>query len=224
MNPTQMDKLDFVSSLVLTIFGVGVLVESLRLPRLEHLKVNPFTVPGIVPGVLGLLLAICGLAILVRSIRRGGWRLGLTGQNTASWARSGPVQRSAVTLVLTLGYALVLFPQVPFRFSTPLFVFAFIVTAEAMALGRWPKWQALVTGLVLAILAGLAIGYVFQEPVLCPTSGRVRTCCLACAMKSCATSAFQINAKWPLNLATRGLKLPRSRWLPIPFRSAINSC
>ncbi|WDR06173.1 tripartite tricarboxylate transporter TctB family protein [Devosia rhodophyticola] len=163
MKPTQMDRLDFVSSIVLTIFGIAILVESLRMPRLENLKVNQFTVPGIVPGVLGLLLAVCGFAILVRSVKRGGWRLGITGQDTAAWVTSAPVQRSAATLGLTLLYALVLFPHVPFNFSTPLFVFAFVVTAEAMALGRWPKWQAMVTGLILAVLAGLIIGYVFQQ-------------------------------------------------------------
>ena len=77
MNPKPMDKLDFVSSLVLTAFGIGVIVESLRLPRLDHLNVNPYTVPGIVPGLLGVLLTACGLAILIRSVLRGGWRLGL---------------------------------------------------------------------------------------------------------------------------------------------------
>lgn len=162
-NPTRMDKMDFVSSIVLTLFGIGVFVESLRLPRLEHLDINPFTVPGIVPGFLGLLLTICGAVVLGRSIARGGWRLGLSAKGIASWARSGAVKRSSITFFLTIVYALVLFPMVRFFYATPLFVFAFVVTAEAMEKGGWPRWQAVLTGLILAIIAGLVIGYVFQE-------------------------------------------------------------
>ena len=161
--PTRMDKLDFLSSIVLTLFGVGVLVESLRMPRLENLKVNPYTVPGVVPGFLGILLILSGLFILTRSVSRRGWQLGLTAENCASWAKSNATGRSLMTLILTLIYALVLFPLVPFYFATPLFVFAFVVSAEALVLGIWPRWQAVLSGLILAVIAGLIIGYVFQE-------------------------------------------------------------
>lgn len=162
-SPTTMDKLDFVSSIVLTLFGVGVLVESLRMPRLENLNVNPYTVPGLVPGFLGILLTVCGMVILVRSVLRRGWQLGLSAENIVSWARSGATRRVVMTLILTLTYALVLFPYVPFYIATPVFIFAFIVSAEAMALGAWPRWQAVLSGLIVAISIGLIVGYVFQE-------------------------------------------------------------
>ena len=163
MNPTRMDRLDFVSSIVLTLFGTGVTIESLRMPRLENLSVNPYTVPGIVPGVLGVLLTLCGLAMLIRSVARGGWRLGLTREGVALWLRSAPLRRTGVTLALTLSYALLLFPLVPFYLATPVFIFTFVVTAEAMALGRWPKRRSVISALALAIIAGSVIGYVFQD-------------------------------------------------------------
>lgn len=162
-SPTQMDKLDFISSIVLTLFGIGVLVESLRLPRLEHLDINSFTIPGIVPGFLGALITICGFFVLGRSIVRGGWRLGVTRKATAIWARSSAVKRSAVTFFLTITYALILFPNVPFIIATPLFIFAFVVSAETMEQGGLPRVRAVVTALILAVIAGLVIGYVFQE-------------------------------------------------------------
>ncbi|NOZ32904.1 MAG: tripartite tricarboxylate transporter TctB family protein [Alphaproteobacteria bacterium] len=163
MTPTPMDKKDFVSSLILTVFGIGVMVESARLPRLENQNINPFTVPGLVPGIIGILLVICGLFILIRSTLRGGWRLGISTAGTAKWAKSSAVARSIVTLVLTISYALVLFPLVPFWIATPLFIFSFIVTTEAMANGGWPKPRALLTGLLVAVVAGGLIGYAFQE-------------------------------------------------------------
>ncbi|MBZ0218365.1 MAG: tripartite tricarboxylate transporter TctB family protein [Fimbriimonadaceae bacterium] len=163
MTPTPMDKLDFVSSLVLTLFGAGIVIESLRMPRLDHLAINPFTAPGLVPGFIGVLLTCCGLAIFIRSLKRGGWRIEINALKNASWTRSGALKRSGATLALTLIYALVLFPLIPFWIATSVFVFAFIMTAETMAFGGWPKPKAILTGLVLAILAGLVIGYVFQE-------------------------------------------------------------
>jgi hypothetical protein len=161
--PAKMDRLDFVSSIVLTLFGIGILVESLRMPRLENLKVNPYTVPGVVPGFLGILLALGGLFILVRSVSRQGWRLGFTREKCASWVRSADTRRSLITLILTITYALVLFPMVPFYFASPLFVFAFVLSAESMVLGSLPRWQAVLSGLILAVITGLVIGYVFQE-------------------------------------------------------------
>ncbi len=163
MKPTKIDKLDFVSSGILTLFGIGVFIESLRMPRLENLNISPYTVPGLVPGVLGILLTLGGLFILVRSVMHGGWRLGLTGNSYAIWAKSSATRRSVMTLGLTLFYALILFPFVPFYVATPLFVFAFILGAEAMALGALPKMRAIISGLILAVLAGFIIGYVFQE-------------------------------------------------------------
>jgi len=163
MKPSRMDKLDFVSAIVLLVFGIGVLVESLRMPRLEDLDINPYTVPGLVPGLLGVAIAACGLAMLIRSIVRGGWRLGLTGQAAGGWLASAALRRSLVTLVLTLVYAGVLFPLVPFVIATPIFVFVFTVTAEWMALGRRPPALSLVIALVIAVVAGVVIGYVFQN-------------------------------------------------------------
>ncbi|MCB2054479.1 MAG: tripartite tricarboxylate transporter TctB family protein [Geminicoccaceae bacterium] len=157
---SSMDRLDFFSSILLTAFGVAVLVESLRLPRLENLKVNPYTVPGLVPGLLGVAIAACGLVILLRSILRGGWR---AGGDAMDWRRSAAVRRTLVTLALTLVYALVLFPLVPFRIATPLFVFVFIVSTEAMMEGRRPGLRAMVTAALVALATGLVVGYVFQH-------------------------------------------------------------
>ncbi|MEQ9815257.1 MAG: tripartite tricarboxylate transporter TctB family protein [Azospirillaceae bacterium] len=163
MKPSRMDKLDFVSAIVLLVFGIGVLVESLRMPRLEGLDINPYTVPGLVPGILGVAIAACGLAMLIRALIRGAWRLGLTGEAATGWLASAAVRRAVVTLLLTLVYAGVLFPLVPFVIATPIFVFAFTLTAEWMALGHRPPPRSLVIALVIAVVAGIAIGYVFQN-------------------------------------------------------------
>ena len=163
MKPSRMDRLDFVSAIVLTAFGAGVLVESLRLPRLDHLNVNPYTVPGLVPGLLGVLLTLCGLAMLIRSIVRGGWRLNLTSASVGAFLRATPVRRIAVVLALTLVYALGLFGWLPFWLATMVFVFAFVVATEAMALGRLPPPVNIAFALALAVVVGLGVEFVFEQ-------------------------------------------------------------
>ncbi|WP_339630899.1 tripartite tricarboxylate transporter TctB family protein [uncultured Sneathiella sp.] len=163
MSSPSMNKADFISSIVLTLFGVGVLVESLRLPRLENLNVNAYTVPGIVPGFLGLFLTLAGLFILIRSIKRGGYKMSLNKEQAVGWLGSAMVKRTAITIAITLAYAILLFPHVPFWLATPIFIFVFVVATEAMKYGRLPAPVRLLTALVLAVVAGLVINYVFQD-------------------------------------------------------------
>lgn len=163
MKPTRMDRLDFISAIVLTAFGTGVLIESLRLPRLDHLNVNPYTVPGLVPGLLGAILTACGLAMLVRSIIRGGWRLNLTSGSVSEFLRATPVRRIAVVLALTLVYALGLFGWLPFWLATMVFVFAFVVITEAMAVGGMPKLTNIAIAAALAVVVGFGVEFVFEQ-------------------------------------------------------------
>lgn len=163
MSQSSMNKADFVSSIVLTAFGIGVVVESLRLPRLEDLNVNPYTVPGIVPGFIGLFLTLAGLVILIRSIMRGGWKLTPNKESTLSWLGSAMVRRTAVTMVITVVYGVVLFPNIPFWIATPIFIFVFVVATESMKYGKVPDRIKLLTALALALIAGFVINFVFQD-------------------------------------------------------------
>ena len=173
--PTRMariDRTDFYSGLATLVIGLFALVESLRMPRLEHLNVNPYTVPGLVPGLLGAILTVLGLVLLLRGLKgpraaaeepptpdhnvddsiETGFRL------TDSW------KRVFLALGTTVGYAGFLFGQVPFVIATALFVFAFTVGAEWLNRTR-PRSLAktAVAALVLALVMAFAVQYVFVE-------------------------------------------------------------
>ncbi|MCF8467011.1 MAG: tripartite tricarboxylate transporter TctB family protein [Sneathiella sp.] len=163
MSQPAMNKADFISSIVLTAFGIGVIVESLRLPRLENLSVNPYTVPGIVPGFIGIFLTLAGFFIFIRSIRRRGWDLRLNKDHAITWISSPMVKRTAVTMIITMGYAIFLFPHIPFWIAAPIFIFVFVVATESMKYGKLPGGVRLLTALALAVAAGLVINYVFQD-------------------------------------------------------------
>ena len=73
---------DFYGGLFWIALGAAIAVGSWRMDRLEHLGVSFYTAPGLVPGILGLLMILCG-AVLAK----GRLRAGL-----------GPIQRAPVLL------------------------------------------------------------------------------------------------------------------------------
>lgn len=157
MTPARMAKADFVTAVILIAVSVGALVESWRMPRLEHLSVNPYTVPGIVPGLLSGVLILLGIVLLVRSVRQGGWRLDTVSLSSAVGARL------VLMLLLTLGYAAGLVGRLPFWLATFLFVFLFVLLFEWRA-GRPPAGhlKSGAIALVLAVAVAAGVSALFQ--------------------------------------------------------------
>lgn len=125
-----MPKADFVTSLVLLAFSVAVILLSLELPRLEHRDINPWTAPGIVPGGIGVIIGLMSLALLGRSLRQGGFRLGITREKIREAGRNAQVRRASVTILLCLLYAFGMVGLLPYPVATLLFVFVFVVLFE----------------------------------------------------------------------------------------------
>lgn len=131
--------------------GGLIVAESWRMDRLEHLNVNPYTVPGLVPAVLGAMMVLLAAALAVRSLLRRDKILRPSEPGT--WARYG------LAVGLFLVYALGLVSRLPFWLATLIFVSGFV------ALFRWPEMRA--RGLVLALVCGAgtaaAVTFLFQS-------------------------------------------------------------
>lgn len=157
----RMNCADLITGCVLTVFGLAVAYMSWTMPRLEIRGIHPATVPGLVPGLLGAALAICGATLAAKA-----WRLGHGARARRDFAaifRSAEAGRFAVTATLSLAYALVLVGLVPFWLASALFVFAFILVFETW-LSPQPKplvrsafWAA-----VQGVVVGVAVTLVFQ--------------------------------------------------------------
>lgn len=164
MRPHSLIRADLVTAVLLVCFGLGVVEEAWRMPRLEERQINPLTVPGLVPGLLGAVLAVMGAILLVRSVYAGGLRAGPGGDAADGDAERGSWPRTLLTAVLCLVYAAGLVGHVDFRVATALFVFAFVVVFEWTP-GAAPirRGRAIAVAAVLAVLVALAVALVFQE-------------------------------------------------------------
>ncbi len=142
---------DIWFALFLTVFGGAVVVESWRMPRLANLGVHPMSAPGLTPGLLGLVLAGLGLALLLRSA----WTA------PARAAGEGGRDRLAITLVLCLVYAIGLLGRVPFWLATAVFVGAF-----ALVFTWRGGLRAVLFAAMLALATSAIVSTLFQEVFL----------------------------------------------------------
>ncbi len=125
-----MDKADFVTSLVLLIFGILVVTWSIQMPRLEHRGINPYTIPGLVPGLLGVAFIILSVMLLTRSVIHKGYALTISREKIRKTLAIPQVRRVTLTLLVCLSYALGLIGRLWYPAATFLFVLAFIVLFE----------------------------------------------------------------------------------------------
>jgi hypothetical protein len=159
MSSTTPARADRATGLVLVCLGLAFAAGSYRMDRLTGLGIDPWTVPGLVPGILGAVLALLGAILVLRPARHG----------EAAPAPDAAEERSGKRLVwLALGmclfYALVLVGLLPFWLATMLFVFAFTAALEYdPADPPASRARKLAVAGILAVATGAGIHLLFQE-------------------------------------------------------------
>ena len=158
----QSARADFIAALLWIAFGVAIAIASWRMDRLENQDINPYTIPGLLPGLLGVAIVFFGTLMLLRSWRAGGLasRTGGVPRMTGS-----DVRRFAIIVALCLVFGVVLVGH-----GLPFWVAAALYVASTIAVLQYPQRRAenqVLRGLVVAIIigvgAGVVITLVFQE-------------------------------------------------------------
>lgn len=143
-------RVDFVSALVWMALGGAIVVASWTMDRLEARGALLYNAPGLVPGVLGLVIVLLGIALAARALREGALAAGAAGVNPALREGWG---RIALVLVLCLAYAVGAVGHVPFWVATFVFVTLFVALYE-YPLRR--ERSQIARGLALALVYGAA--------------------------------------------------------------------
>lgn len=151
---------DLLWSLVWIALGAAIAYGSWTMDRLEQMHINPYTAPGLVPGVLGGFLVAMGALLMLRSVRAGALQVagGLPQPQL-------DLKRLGTAFVLCLGYAAGLVGHgLPFWAATTLFV------AGSILIFQWPERRqngTLAKGALIALVCGAgtaaAVTAVFQE-------------------------------------------------------------
>lgn len=146
--------------------GAAVVFGSWRMDRLEQQGALWFTAPGLWPGAVGLLLAMLGGMLALRSLKRARatrWDL-----DEVDAAELAPTSRFALAAGLFFAYALLLVGHgLPFPVGTGLFVAVYVflfrradrLAGERAGTARGDVVLALATGVATAAIVSAA----FQE-------------------------------------------------------------
>jgi hypothetical protein len=161
---TASPRADLVASIVWIAFGVAIVAGSLAMDRLERFGATFYTAPGLVPGILGVMIALLGAILLVRSLRRGAvatfsqpWSPSAEGRAT--------LYRASIVTTLALVYTLLLVGRgLPFWAATVAFVFVFMLVfyvPERRARGQAARGIAMAA--TVAIVTSAAVTLVFER-------------------------------------------------------------
>lgn len=162
-SPPRADFKDAVGWMAL---GLAILVGSITMDRLEQQNINPVTVPGLLPGLLGIAMVLLGGALGVRS-----WRRGALAQSTPTPTVDEREQRRRVwiAIALCMGYGVVLVGHgIPFWLASTLYVTASILVFQRLSrdpverqLGVMAWVKALVIGAAASVVTWLVFEMVF---------------------------------------------------------------
>jgi hypothetical protein len=143
--------------------GIATIVGSLRMDRLEKQDINPYTVPGLLPGCLGAAIVLFGLLLAYRSWRR------LAALQDVPGAHDGndraEFRRIATVLALCVGFAGGLVGRgLAFWLATAVFVTVSIAVLQfAERSARNQRLRGLAFALTVGLGTGLIVTFVFQE-------------------------------------------------------------
>lgn len=169
-------------------FGLVLLVAAWRMPRLEALHIASWSAPGLLPGVVGVLMALGGIVLFFTrdevAVPAAGVANGADGTDgtdeagvadeagdadrarTAATEPPGVAGRDGnpaivVALLLCVGYAGAgVGHGIPFAIASALFIVVFV------GWFRWPVWRVagnrgIVRGLATASVIGIGVAFAF---------------------------------------------------------------
>jgi hypothetical protein len=149
--PRPSSRADLYGGAFWVAFGTAIAVASWNMDRLEKQGVSFYTAPGLVPGILGVLMVLLGLVLTGRALREGALD---AQQRPAVLLNQDTLRRAGLALLLTIGFAVGLVGHgVPFPIAATAFLFLQI------SILQYPERKAKnEVGKGLAIAAAVAAG------------------------------------------------------------------
>ncbi|MBI2768449.1 MAG: tripartite tricarboxylate transporter TctB family protein [Burkholderiales bacterium] len=146
--------------------GIATVIGSFIMDRLQNQNINPYTVPGLLPGLLGGAMILLACVLGLRSWRRGALTQAVPPRSADDREQT---KRVAIAVALCIGYGVVLVGHgIPFWAASTIYVTASI--AIFRRLSRDPQerrldaraWaKAVVIGAASSVITWLVFEQVF---------------------------------------------------------------
>lgn len=153
----QMALVDRVTAVIFFALGLALLVGGWTMDRLEIRQIHPASIPGLVPIILGTLLAFCAVLLFLSSFKA-------TEQEDARFMADGSWGRLGLTAFICTAYALGLVGWLSYFWATAIFTFAFALVFSFPVDGEVRDRAMSVAGAAaLAVAVALGSSVLFRE-------------------------------------------------------------
>ena len=162
MKQENMNKADFLTSVFLILFGLIIFIMSVRMPTFRELGANPYSAPGIIPAILGVILSFMGIILFIRSVVRKGYKIRLSSQSIKIFFKSDSIKRLLIALFLSIFY-FILLGKINYFLSTAIYIFIFIIAYEfKIKKYIFSQGKILIFALLEAIFIAGSIAFIFR--------------------------------------------------------------
>lgn len=146
------------------VLGVAVVVASLQMDRLQDRHINPYTIPGLVPGLLGAGMVLLGVILGMRSWMQGAGRQAIAQATANQRARR---KRALLSVILCCGYSVVLIGHgLPFWVASSIYVTCSILVFDHISADpakRGLSVLAVAKALLIGVLSSVVVWLVFER-------------------------------------------------------------
>lgn len=158
--PVLSARADLADALGWIVLGTAILVGSIRMDRMQDQDINPYTIPGLLPGLLGIALLLMGAVLAYRS-----WSHGVRAPEVRTRAVGGG--RLFVVIGLCVGFDTILVGHgLPFWAAASVFVAVAILALQdsKRRIARRPlTLRAVATAALIGLCAGGGVSVLFQR-------------------------------------------------------------
>ena len=159
MTEKSLVKADFYTSIVLIAFGIAAVVLARQMPPIPR---DPYSAPGVLPTILGVIIAGLGIVLFIRSLVRTKGRVWVQGNSFKAFLNDPATQRMLVTIVLCISYVIFL-GKLLFPLLTFLYIFLFIVLFEYdRKMPSRAQGKMFMIAVIVALCSSVSITAVFQ--------------------------------------------------------------
>ena len=165
MTHRQMSRADLIAGVLFFVLAVATVYGSWTMDRLEVRQIFPLSAPGLLPGLLGLALALTSALLILKSLKKedaANSSAAPPPEPRTEEDRRAPV-RLALALALCFGYALGLVGLLPFWLATATFVAAFILVFEWTDADSPRRLSTAAWAVGIGLVTGLSTAYAFSE-------------------------------------------------------------
>ncbi len=153
-----MPKADFIMGLILMLFSLAAIHQSLRIPTYKKDWGGFYAAPGFVPLILGIVTLAMSVTLFIRAVRSGGYRITPSREAFMGFIKAKTTGRWVLAMAYTFGFFLIL-GHVYFYIAAFLVLFAFMATFGE---------HKIYISFIISVIASAAIYLIFTKIFLVP--------------------------------------------------------